>query len=779
MSVRRDRSTDLAPGMDDGNSAQIPPGSAAGPASGLLLADDLLVVFGWMPEPPPAEAAAWSGVEAAADMPAGIAWCLCRRILSDDLERCAFVAVVRMPNASRALLDGIWLRPDDQEQATPLWLPPLLRLGLHPAPLAAHMVEAGLAAGAVTGFLAAVLLQSEGMGALPAHRAQEFLRDLLLAAGRAQGFVEILASPECGGLMLQGWCAQAPLATRPDCPGEIDAVVEYDDGSLEIVRLHIAGFHRDDVLAPAQGLLGFARVPTSPDPAQVRYVHLAEGSQPLRLEVTAAHRVVLGPTEATAHLRRMLPRLRGGAPALRALRRTCRPRFAGIDTLHSAELPIRAGKDLLLPVADVGLLFTGWLLDPEAHADRVLLKSDKGYYARLDQRWVRRSRPDVSEGFARSPLFAGRIKTSDHMHGFIVLAPREAASPSGERFYLEVVLADGNCLFMPLGVDEDREPVQCFRDLLTQLTTDDPALDRLADEHLAPAAGAILQGRALAAVLAEVGLGTRPRIAPQISVIVPIGAGAEEVPALLALLAEDPMMTDGRAELLLVAAEPEARLLAGRWRPLAAFHGLNVRLVGLAAASVGACDAMTVGAERAKSEQLLFLAPGALPDWPGWLERLCAAHAALPAPGALSPTVLYEDGTPRYAGGTLAELAGRPRGHLPTGPRPAQSLAGECMLIDRRSLAAAGGMPRDLSDKSLVPLALAGQLAAAGIGRHWLPEVRLMVADPAPTPAGEREPWRGIAEYLDRRVLARRHPDLALGPLRAGPTVIDALACGT
>jgi hypothetical protein len=138
--------------------------------------------------------------------------------------------------------------------------------------------------------------------------------------------------------------------------------------------------------------------------------------------------------------------------------------------------------------------------------------------------------------------------------------------------------------------------------------------------------------------------------------------------------------------------------------------------------------------------------------------------------------VLYEDGTPRYAGGTLAELAGRPQASQPSGPRPVRSLPGECLLIDRRTLAMAGGLPQDLSDDSLAPLALAGQLAAAGIGCFWLPDVRLLVADTAPRRAGASEPWRRIAEYLDRRTLARRYPDLAADPLRADLAAVVSVA---
>ena len=100
----------------------------------------------------------------------------------------------------------------------------------------------------------------------------------------------------------------------------------------------------------------------------------------------------------------------------------------------------------------------------------------------------------------------------------------------------------------------------------------------------------------------------------------------------------------------------------------------------------------------------------------GWVDRICAGFAALAVPGALSPTLVHEDGAPRYAGGRLAERGGAGPNAARRGPRPAPTIAGECLLIARQHLLAAGGFPRDLADKSLVPVALARRLAAHGIG---------------------------------------------------------------
>ena len=253
--------------------------------------------------------------------------------------------------------------------------------------------------------------------------------------------------------------------------------------------------------------------------------------------------------------------------------------------------------------------------------------------------------------------------------------------------------------------------------------------------------------------------------------IVPIAPGAEETPALLALLADEPMMTDGRAELLLVAAEPEARMLAGRWRALAAFHDLTARLVGLAAPAVQAAAALTVGADRARADQPALPCARRIAEHArlarATLRRVCRPSGS----GRLEPNRAlrgrYSSVRRRHAGQSW-----RADHRPPSRPVHARcsSLPGECLLIDRRTLAMAGGLPQDLSDDSLAPLALAGQLAAAGIGCFWLPDVRLLVADYG-TGCGRRPVslGDGLPSILDRRALARRHPDLAAEPASCRP----------
>ena len=571
------------------------------------------MLFGEAAASLPAEAKVELGGPVERQVPGGAWWARQAEERGSQNAR-PFVAVAQLADAARAQVTGLALTVGDVD---PNWrLAPLARLGLHPKPLARHIAESGLDAGMIFGFLAAVLLGSSGPEGMSLQRARTFLRELLEHAGEPQGFLEVLATPECGGLLVQGWCARLPAPAATAGAGEIPAVVESDSGSLEAVRMTLAAFQRDDVLAPAVGVVAFARIGAEIPPDRVRAIHLADGHRFCRLEVSSAHRVVLEPAVGTLHLRRILPQLKGPEPALRALRRTCRPRFHGADTMSNSSVPARAAKDLLLAVPGVGFLLSGWLLDPTSRVSRVLLKSDRRFYARLDQRWTRRQRPDVSQGFADHPSFAGRMQAGDHLHGF-VLAPRDGPAPSDERLYLELVLDDGDCLFLPLTLDAATEPFPAFREFIARLEPDDPDLESLVRAHLGPAAGALLASRRLPRVHAPVAASDDRGIEPELALIVPVEPGGEGVPALVALLADEPRLVDGRAELVLVAAEPEARLLAGSLRRLAEFYQINVRLLPVAGPTVDYFDALELGARHVTPKLLLFLAQGVLPEQHG------------------------------------------------------------------------------------------------------------------------------------------------------------------
>ena len=168
-----------------------------------------------------------------------------------------------------------------------------------------------------------------------------------------------------------------------------------------------------------------------------------------------------------------------------------------------------------------------------------------------------------------------------------------------------------------------------FRDFIARLEPDDPDLESLVRAHLGPAAGALLASRRLPRVHAPVAASDDRGIEPELALIVPVEPGGEGVSALVALLADEPRLVDGRAELVLVAAEPEARLLAGSLRRLAEFYQINVRLLPVTGPTVDYFDALELGARHVTAKLLLFLAQGVLPDSMGWVDRIAPGSPPL------------------------------------------------------------------------------------------------------------------------------------------------------
>ena len=171
-----------------------------------------------------------------------------------------------------------------------------------------------------------------------------------------------------------------------------------------------------------------------------------------------------------------------------------------------------------------------------------------------------------------------------------------------------------------------------FREFIARLEPDDPDLESLVRVHLGPAAGALLASRRLPRVHAPVAASDDRGIEPELALIVPVEPGGEGVPALVALLADEPRLVDGRAELVLVAAEPEARLLAGSLRRLAEFYQINVRLLPVAGPTVDYFDALELGARQSR--------PSCCCSWPRACCRTAWAGLIGFAPG--SPPLRFQ-----------------------------------------------------------------------------------------------------------------------------------------
>ena len=169
-------------------------------------------------------------------------------------------------------------------------------------------------------------------------------------------------------------------------------------------------------------------------------------------------------------------------PAVNPMRQ---PSFDGRDTPTGVTAPIAVALDSVLQAPNGALLIVGWMLDPMRRVDRVLVRSVAGLDVPIGATWCALPRPDVSRGLAVEPQFDGLLDDQDVLHGFIVHAPARREQTVGAQLYLEVVLDDETSLFRPITLmpfgSAERLPK-----VLWALSADDPQLDHIVEEHLAP-----------------------------------------------------------------------------------------------------------------------------------------------------------------------------------------------------------------------------------------------------------------------------------------------------
>ena len=627
------------------------------------------------------------------------------------------------------------------------------RLDVAVEPLADLVRRAGANGRDVFDFLVKHLLAGRPADSAEARAHRAFARRFLTAAADRDGFVEVLAAPDTGGLFVQGWSMNLPAGRTVLA----DATAESDD--IELREVEVAHFSRDDILPPGSGICAFGKAWAPERIAALDALFFEQDGRLLRLDVVPGAALLLEGERATSHVAHILPRLSAPESTVGAFQRVCRPRFAGVDSLSGATAPIAAALDCVLQAPDGALLAIGWMLDPLHRVERVLVKSTANLYARLDAAWCALPRPDLCRGFAQDPRFASLLDERDAMHGFIVHAPALPAQVEGAQVYLELVLDDATCLFRPLTV-APLESGERLPQLLQSISPDDPELARIVEEHLAPflahvppASRAPRRGGAVR----PIPLGAREAGARAVSAIVPFRALAELQPV-LALLAGTPEAD--MLELTLVAARGVAAELATPLRDAFRFYGLQGSLV-IAAEHESLAARLDLGARASPGAKLLAWSPAALPKGPGWLARLLAEAEALPRPGLISPALTYEDGSICFAGArqdpaaNVCALSGYAAERLHRGaPRPAPTGAAEIALVDRDALMRAGGFSGQLFGDGFAHVDLADRLRRAGAGTWCSGAVEFWLLDDQP--AGAREPSDRVIRLLDAALIDRR-----------------------
>lgn len=559
---------------------------------------------------------------------------------------------------------------------------------------------------------------------------------ILPALSRPDGFVELFGRMDGPVSLVQGWSTTLPA-------GSIDLFIETD--RVGAVPASVATYERPDLGTAGHGIVALVRAPAGLDFADVRRIHFRVENGWRHLEIFA-NRTFLSDQEAASHLKGMLPSLRIEPGANRLFRRMA-DRYAGHETVSALAQPVRAAVDLAVATPE-GTLVVGWMLDPCGQVASVSLRATGGGGRRIDDRWCRVARADVSQGFAEDPLFAGHIMAGADDHGFIAFVPGMPPR-EGDSLYLEMVLADEATAFVPVPVTVPSLPL--LHRILSSFDVNEPAAETIIDRQVGPAAMASLRlidrrGR----IRPGLNFGTPPS-RPTVSAIIALPPGWIDADLTLARMGVDPDFAG--VEVIFVAPGDMAGPAAALLRRRAPFYGLSGRL--LLAAGASDRHALTeLAAAEAKAELLLFLAPSVFPRRAGWLSQLARNLRAAGA-AAISPTLLYEDDSIRFAGGGQGEggQCGYSRHWLARKALaeavPASAIASECCLIARAAFAGVGGFANDYIGAAYRDIDLSRRLKAARLACLWAPGVEMAAVD-APEGSGVPACWAEAARLVDR-----------------------------
>lgn len=576
---------------------------------------------------------------------------------------------------------------------------------------------------------------------------QAFIGEFLDAVATHEGFIEIVAEPQTGGLFMQGWAQ-----SLRDTPLRWISLTE----PLEEPCMAVAFFDRPDLLEPARGVCLFHKDLRLQASLGESSAFFEQDSRLIRLELVPSHLPGLTGVSAVEHVVRMIPRLNGSQSALAPFQRICRPLFGGEDTLTSTPLPIAVGLDIVLRDPDGGLLMMGWLLDPDVLVEMVLIKSRTDRYSRISEDWVRLPRPDLIQPFSEDPRFAGRLGITDAMSGFLVRVPPGPATRSDEELYLELVLGDHRCLFRPLQATKPCS-IDGMRQLLTGLSPNEPELARIIDDHLVPILSClrpVTLARRKNHFSQPVPLG-RVRDPLPVSALMPF-ASLDELQPVFSLLAGTP---DGRElDLTLVASRPVVEASLEPLNQAFRFYDLTGRVLPAPAAGPtlrSACLDAALNAARA--EHVLIWSPQALPKEPGWLRALFSELGDLDGPGMISPVLTYEDGSIRFgpsAPGRASALGFAPNKLTRSGAVQVQTAAAEIALIPRNPLIKAGGFVSNLYSDVFAHVDLSMRVASVGVQICCSTGVEFWcLDDPSAEDTG---PADRILQRIDARLLVRR-----------------------
>jgi hypothetical protein len=396
---------------------------------------------------------------------------------------------------------------------------------------------------------------------------------------------------------------------------------------------------------------------------------------------------------------------------------------------------------------------------------------------RVDRRWTRVTREDVSAGFAADPLFQGRI---DHgKHGFTVFVPHDGGDT---RAWFELEFGGGDLAFMPLSVTTMDGPDERRR-LLESFDVHKSSAQEIVERHLGPlfvAAAEAPRERPGHSVLRT---GDNASAAALIVPIVESGLRTNVLTAGLATCGP------GEAVSIVFVCSPSAAESARSLQRELDFYGLDAS-VFMADAPLDACDAFSIGVAATKADKLLFLSPCTRPVTQDWAQKLLDALGDGSVPAVASPTLLYEDWSVRYAGidgvrfidappfaDASSARAGYPRGwSRAEAPKVTLAASLEACALTRSAFEKVQGFAGAFALTGNAGLDLFLRMRTAGVRMSWVGEVELYGLDDA---VDTGEYWRRTAEMVDGWCLRARWQGRVPPAINVVPRVADAPVADT
>ena len=538
----------------------------------------------------------------------------------------------------------------------------------------------------------------------------------------ADGCIEIVGALGEDCLYLQGW----GLPLNSNCETVLSGA------TLQLHPVREACFPRPDIVEPPTGQVLILPAGTAGLGVPDRLYVLA--SDGIRRRPILPERRTLEKADTAGHVRDMMQSLRCDAETRALLDCALRPQYGGFLSLYDRRDPVRFTLDLAVKAEDSGHYLTGWLYDPTQRVASVNFHAGTSPAMRLDDRWTRIPRPDVTAGFAADQDLPPN-PTGQHDHGFSVYIPGGKDTTSGEP-YVELILQDGWCGFVPVRTSPLQDEKGCAT-LVASVDLYQPSGTLVIERQLAPF---------LARVCAPAASNSanQPKLSGCLNLIT-VPLRADDPPrAILAQFLSEPLTPS--EELLFVCGENWSEASIAKLHDLARFYGAarvtTMRVSGVA--TMGA--ALSLAARHGRCDHAMLLSAEIVGDAPGWRAKLWGSACDQNGRTCVSPTILYEDHSIRYAGlGKLQPddvrcvrverpLAGLPRSFAASGPPVAtHGVSSVCCVVPAEVLKALRELPpRPLVAAWEPDLDLLQQMDQLGAASLWLPDLQVHAAEPSP-----------------------------------------------